>query len=213
MVFRRPHSNEAGNLIAVTAPDGGSTLIDYDDELNLPLAVTDNAGRLTEYGYDPFSGNLVKARNGHSSIELAYDALDRLVGETTVHQGQSSTVRYHYDPLGNRLRTELPDGGVLEQLYYGSGHLHRISYNGETVSDLERDALHREIRRTQGHIDSVYDYDPMGRLQRQRSSARGADKRNAPAGAVSRSRDDPTIEARGRRYTSNKGSAGEGMVT
>ena len=25
-------------------------------------------------------------------------------------------------------------------------------------------------------------------------------------------RDDPTIEARGRRYTSNKGSAGEGMV-
>ena len=141
----------------------------------------------SRYDYDPFSGNLVKARNGHSSIELAYDALDRLVGETTVHHGQSTTVRYHYDPLGNRLRTELPDGGVLEQLYYGSGHLHRISYNGETVSDLERDALHREIRRTQGHIDSVYDYDPMGRLQRQRSSARGADKRNAPAGAVSRS--------------------------
>lgn len=25
-------------------------------------------------------------------------------------------------------------------------------------------------------------------------------------------RDDPTIEARGRRYTSDKGSAGEGMV-
>ena len=53
-------------------------------------------------------------------------------------------MRYHYDPLGNRLRTELPDGGVLEQLYYGSGHLHRISYNGETVSDLERDALHQQ---------------------------------------------------------------------
>ena len=56
----------------------------------------------------------------------------------------STTVRYHYDPLGNRLRTELPDGGVLEQLYDGSGHLHRISYNGETVSDLERDALHKQ---------------------------------------------------------------------
>lgn len=26
-------------------------------------------------------------------------------------------------------------------------------------------------------------------------------------------RDDPTIEARGRRYTSDKGSGGEGMVT
>ncbi|HFC8502029.1 TPA: hypothetical protein ACFP30_002120 [Neisseria oralis] len=44
--------------------------------------------------------------------------------------------------MGN-LRTELPDGGVpdggvLEQQYY------RISYNGETVSDLERDALHKQ---------------------------------------------------------------------
>ena len=91
----------------------------------------------SRYDYDPFSGNLVKARNGHSSIELAYDALDRLVGETTVHHGQSSTVRYHYDPLGN-LRTELPDGGVLEQQYYP------ISCNDETVSDLERDVLHQQ---------------------------------------------------------------------
>ena len=56
---------------------------------------------------------------------------------TPTQPGHSTTVRHHYDPLGN-LRTELPDGGVLEQQYY------RISYNGETVSDLERDALHQQ---------------------------------------------------------------------
>ena len=61
---------------------------------------------------------------------------------TPTQPGHSTTVRHHYDPLGN-LRTELPDGGVpdggvLEQQYY------RISYNGETVSDLERDALHKQ---------------------------------------------------------------------
>ena len=123
----------------------------------------------TRFEYDPITGNLTKARNQHSSVELAYDELDRLIGETTVHNGQSATVGYRYDPLGNRIRTILPDGRHIDYLYYGSGHLHQISLNGEVVSDIERDKLHREIQRTQGSISSLYDYDPMGRLKSQRT--------------------------------------------
>ena len=123
----------------------------------------------TRFEYDPVTGNLTKARNQHSSVELAYDELDRLIGETTVHNGQSATVGYRYDPLGNRIRTILPDGRHIDYLYYGSGHLHQISLNGEVVSDIERDKLHREIQRTQGSISSLYDYDPMGRLKSQRT--------------------------------------------
>ncbi|WP_308019579.1 hypothetical protein, partial [Neisseria cinerea] len=59
----------------------------------------------TRFDYDPITGNLTKARNRHSSVELAYDELDHLIGETTVHNGQSATVGYQYDPLGNRIRT------------------------------------------------------------------------------------------------------------
>ncbi|MGN7002914.1 DUF6531 domain-containing protein, partial [Neisseria sp. P0005.S008] len=81
----------------------------------------------TRFEYDPITGNLTKARNQHSSVELAYDELDRLIGETTVHNGQSATVGYQYDPLGNRIRTILPDGRHIDYLYYGSGHLHQIS--------------------------------------------------------------------------------------
>ena len=121
----------------------------------------------TRFEYDPITGNLTKARNQHSSVELAYDELDRLIGETTVHNGQSATVGYRYDPLGNRIRTILPDGRHIDYLYYGSGHLHQISLDGEVVSDIERDKLHREIQRTQGSISSLYDYDPMGRLKSQ----------------------------------------------
>ena len=121
----------------------------------------------TRFDYDPVTGNLTKARNQHSSVELAYDELDRLIGETTVHNGQSATVGYRYDPLGNRIRTILPDGCHIDYLYYGSGHLHQISLDGEVVSDIERDKLHREIQRTQGSISSLYDYDPMGRLKSQ----------------------------------------------
>ena len=123
----------------------------------------------TRFEYDPVTGNLTKARNHHSSVELAYDELDRLIGETTVHNGQSATVGYQYDPLGNRIRTILPDGRHIDYLYYGSGHLHQISLDGEVITDIERDKLHREIQRTQGSISSLYDYDPMGRLKSQRT--------------------------------------------
>ena len=123
----------------------------------------------TRFDYDPITGNLSKARNHHSSVEFTYDELDRLIGETTVHNGQSATVGYRYDPLGNRIRTILPDGRHIDYLYYGSGHLHQISLDGEVITDIERDKLHREIQRTQGSISSLYDYDPMGRLKSQRT--------------------------------------------
>ena len=142
----------------------------------------------TRFEYDPITGNLTKARNQHSSVELAYDELDRLIGETTVHNGQSATVGYRYDPLGNRIRTILPDGRHIDYLYYGSGHLHQISLDGEVVSDIERDKLHREIQRTQGSISSLYDYDPMGRLKSQRTIQNGTQtlhgKQNPLAGGV-----------------------------
>ena len=142
----------------------------------------------TRFEYDPVTGNLTKARNQHSSVELAYDELDRLIGETTVHNGQSATVGYQYDPLGNRIRTILPDGRPIDYLYYGSGHLHQISLDGEVITDIERDKLHREIQRTQGSISSLYDYDPMGRLKSQRTIQNGTQtlhgKQNPLAGGV-----------------------------
>ncbi|VEF00440.1 RHS repeat-associated core domain-containing protein [Neisseria canis] len=125
----------------------------------------------TRFDYDPLTGNLIKARNRHSSVELVYDVLDQLVSETTVHNGQSATVGYQYDPLGNRTQTVLPDGRSINYLYYGSGHLHQINLDGEVISDIERDRLHQEIQRTQGALTSRYDYDPMGRLKHQTATA------------------------------------------
>ena len=142
----------------------------------------------TRFDYDPITGNLTKARNHHSSVEFTYDELDRLIGETTVHNGQSATVGYQYDPLGNRIRTILPDGRHIDYLYYGSGHLHQISLDGEVITDIERDKLHREIQRTQGSISSLYDYDPMGRLKSQRTVRSGTQtprgKQNPLAGGA-----------------------------
>ena len=90
--------------------------------------------------------------------------------------------------MGNRIRTILPDGRHIDYLYYGSGHLHQISLDGEVITDIERDKLHREIQRTQGSISSLYDYDPMGRLKSQRTIQNGTQtlhgKQNPLAGGA-----------------------------
>ncbi|MDO4226686.1 MAG: hypothetical protein Q4C94_04340, partial [Neisseria sp.] len=61
----------------------------------------------------------------------------------------------------------LPDSRSINYLYYGSGHLHQINLDGETLTDIERDKLHQEISRSQGALTSLFDYDPMGRLKNQ----------------------------------------------
>ncbi|MCX8748674.1 RHS repeat protein, partial [Snodgrassella sp. B3088] len=63
-----------------------------------------------------------------------YDIIGNLLSETTA-QG---TLSHQYDQLGNRIATTLPDGRTLNNLYYGSGHLHQINLDGTTITDIER---------------------------------------------------------------------------
>ncbi|QMT36458.1 DUF6531 domain-containing protein [Neisseria wadsworthii] len=131
------------------------------------------------FEYDCLSGKLIKARNHHSSIEFIYDSIDQLIQETTVHNGYKVTVQHRYDALGNKIQTILPDGGLINNLYYGSGHLHQINLNGELIADIERNELHQEVSRTQGELTSYYEYDPMGRLRSQVTTANQILKNNS----------------------------------
>ncbi|GKS85273.1 hypothetical protein AVMA1855_13995 [Acidovorax sp. SUPP1855] len=99
-----------------------------------------------------------------------------------------------YDALGNRTESVLPSGKNVQWLYYGSGHLHQIRVDGHTVSDMERDALHQEISRTQGALTSRYGLDPMGRLVAHKVSREAALKTlpGAATEASLRDRDPPT---------------------
>ncbi|SDE62180.1 RHS repeat-associated core domain-containing protein [Paracidovorax valerianellae] len=71
------------------------------------------------------------------TVRFEYDAVGHLVAEhaTDALTGRAHRLRHAHDPLGHRIRTELPDvvrpgGRVLQRslnyLHYGSGHLHRI---------------------------------------------------------------------------------------
>ncbi|NPT38652.1 RHS repeat-associated core domain-containing protein [Paraburkholderia xenovorans] len=128
---------------------------------------------ITFHDYDA-SGNLLTiSRKRHDAprkrdvevIAFRYDRLGRLLEEAT-SQGK---LRHEYDVLGNRIATTLPDGRTINHLYYGSGHLHQINVDGETVSDFQRDRLHREVLRSQGKLDTRSLYDVNGRLARRQS--------------------------------------------
>ncbi|MFJ4065893.1 RHS repeat-associated core domain-containing protein [Pseudomonas sp. NPDC089996] len=113
-------------------------------------------------------------RNGVTAekLEYAYDLLGRLTEEIT----PGGTLEYEYDRRGNLTTLTLPDGRKLNHLYYGSGHLHQLNLDGQVISDMERDDLHREVYRTQGKLTSCFGYDAMGRKAWQFASTLPADK-------------------------------------
>ena len=76
-----------------------------------------------------------------------------------------------YVLAGNALAVKLPDGQRIDTLFYGSGHAHQIQANGHTIADIERDALHREVRRSQGELTLHTGYTPLGQVAWQRASA------------------------------------------
>ena len=125
----------------------------------------------SHYQYDRL-GRMTLAANGAARVGFAYDALGQLTEEVQQHlppaagqpQPQPLIWRHRYDALGSRTHSTLPSGKQVQWLCYGSGNVHQITVDGHVISDIERDALHRETSRTQGALQSQYGFDPMGRL-------------------------------------------------
>ncbi|QDQ28896.1 RHS repeat protein [Chitinimonas arctica] len=178
----------AGQLMAqrelpASHPDSILTRFERDALGQLLARHTQASGQAlqrTRYQYDP-AGQLSRTSNADAAIEFGYDPLGNLLQEIhTTHwrdeqgkrQPRVQQLSHQYDPLGNRIASTLPDGRTLNWLMYGSGHLHQINLDGELIADIERDAMHREVARSQGSLHSQFQLDAMGRLVDHRVSAR-----------------------------------------
>ncbi len=104
------------------------------------------------------------------TVRFAYDRSGWLMAEHSVH----GSIRYRRDALGNPTDITLPDGQHLSHLYYGSGHLLQTALDGITVSEYERDSLHRQVMRTQGKLATFSGYNGDNRLSWQRSLPGGS---------------------------------------
>ncbi|MCL4663806.1 hypothetical protein L0Z16_00115 [Burkholderia multivorans] len=60
--------------------------------------------------------------------------------------------------------THVPEVGSLVWQRYGSGYVHGILLDEHPLASFERDALHREIRRTQGPASHHFGYGANGLL-------------------------------------------------
>ena len=128
----------------------------------------------TNYYYDALN-QLNKAINASATVSLSYDPLGRLLKEeSTVHKGRYNTsVTHSYDAVGNRIGTMLPNGKKVNWHYKADNYLESIDIDGETLTEYQRDALNREISKTQGLLQSTHEYDSLGRLIKQATNKQG----------------------------------------
>ncbi|EFW4036565.1 RHS repeat protein [Shigella sonnei] len=157
---------------------------------------TDEEKRETRWQYTP-EGLVASLSNGNGAqYRFSYDGDGRLTGEQRPDglirmfalnadgfpviiptQGTEGGVRNEQqerDALGNPTDITLPDGQHLSHLYYGSGHLLQTALDGITVSEYERDSLHRQVIRTQGKLATFSGYNADNRLSWQRSLPGGS---------------------------------------
>ncbi|MDQ0038689.1 RHS repeat-associated protein [Variovorax boronicumulans] len=184
-----------GVLRQVTEGDA-VTQLDFDPTgrltkrtAGLYIEPTDSQGRSTGRTLDPKSiqtdsyaydgnGQLIDARNAHIHLQWFPDAAGNvrtehhhyLIDEEGRPNGQPLTAvwRHRYDELGNRIQTTRPDGHTTTWLTYGSGHVHGLMLDDMEALQIERDDLHREVKRIQANeVAQEQQYDPAGRLKAQ----------------------------------------------
>lgn len=168
-ITRRIDLDARGLAVAVTSAAGEADEIAVRMERDAMgrLVCRHARGQSTSFRYDQV-GQLVHAatfsdrgdlRDIHDELSFVYSKRGELLSES----GHMGKLAHSYDELGNRVSTTLPDGRVIQALRYGSGHIHQINLDGQLVSDLERDDLHREVGRSQGRLNSTFAYDALGR--------------------------------------------------
>ena len=125
-----------------------------------------DADRLVDARREPTEAGTALGVTG-STVSFDYDKAGRLLAE----HGAEGEVRYELDDLDNIVSLTLPHGQQIDQLSYGSGHIHQIRAGDHVISDFERDDLHREVLRTQGRLTQRMGYDTLGRRSWQAAGA------------------------------------------
>ncbi|HSC67102.1 MAG TPA: DUF6531 domain-containing protein, partial [Cellvibrio sp.] len=174
--------NPAGHLIKHL--DAGEVVTEFErDPLGRMLSKTSralsdnsNTSEFSRYLYDPV-GRLKETYNGHQYLAFHYDARGRLIGEhhsdlnAQRQRISDSMVDIHFQryATGQLKKLQLPHSQTIDYLYDNNHRLHKTFINGQAIASIERDALGFERNRQQGALTTYSDYDPMGRLIKQRA--------------------------------------------
>jgi RHS repeat-associated protein len=156
------HFDAVGNLTGLTDPAGNTIVICYDeanrvyevvqsssspihfkrDRAGRVIEMTDRNGAVTKYGYDPL-GRLVSLRepgwpasapmNAGKQLTIAYDPKGKRLRVSDSEA--AGDCLYHYDPAGNLVERDDPDGFTLLFDYDARNALVRV-HDGASAVDL-----------------------------------------------------------------------------
>ena len=175
--------NPAGHLIKHL--DAGEVVTEFErDPLGRMLSKTSralsdnssNTGEFNRYLYDPV-GRLKETYNAHQYLAFQYDSRGQLIHEhhsdlnAQRQRISDSMVDIHYQrhATGQLAKLKLPQGQTIDYQYDHNERLHKAFFNGQTITNIERDTFGFERNRQQGALTTYSDYDPMGRLVKQRT--------------------------------------------
>ena len=185
-----------GNLIYRQLPDGENQYYQYDLENQLVRAEIKKPAGNTEiwtYAYDPFGRRLSKERQD----KLAWTSTDPKRTHF-VWDGTRLLQEYTYKGSYTYIYTDQDSYEPLARVFHLGLKVIILTYihilKPDKVTDVKE--LKHQIRGQIRAFNKILKTEGLEGLQER----------------IRNFRDDPTIEARGRRYTSDKGSAGEGMV-
>lgn len=186
--------DQYGRLTNTTNPLGQAKVYNYD-KMSRVAEVKDPAGNITSYTYDALNrltkkeiqtpagiyaatsyaydavGNLLSATNSDSTVEYAYDALNRPIETKQTFAGKTYPISYTYDVVGNRTSMGTPWG----KYSYTYDALNRVSaiVNPQGIQiNFKYDAVGRRIQKTifASTLNSLpvaetsYSYDTAGQL-------------------------------------------------
>ena len=167
-----------GNRTALVDGNGHRTAFTYDP-LDRLETVTNAEGETTRYRYDPVGNQTQRIEPDGVVTRYDYDGLYRLAAVTLNHRPDAPadhqtnvTYRYHYDPVGNRVRVDLPPNAaaLTRTLRYEYDPLNRLVAETDPLGNTWRyayDPAGNRVRRVDpaGHI-TTYTYDADNLLVR-----------------------------------------------
>jgi RHS repeat-associated protein len=151
--------NANGNPTSITDPRGNETDLTYD-ELGQLTAIDQPLAKQTSFTYDG-AGNLATRTTATGTLDLSYDAADRL---TQVANGQNTLRSYGYD-----------NAGRLTQATDAQSNAIAIGYDGEDRVTSINDGLGQSVARgydsrgnltsqTDGRGTTTYGYDALNQI-------------------------------------------------
>ena len=167
---RRYRYNAADELIEIEETSAGqtrTTRLQRDKAGRLiarQLPATDSSPTYVERLRYNRAGQLTEAHNAHCAVTWHYDNVGRIRAEDQQHtDGWTWQLAHRRGVLGLIEASHYGDAPSIDWLTYGPGHLHGLRIDQQTL-DIERDGLHREIKRATGDWAVERQYDAAGRL-------------------------------------------------